>query len=280
MKKFFIFFVIFSLLETLAWAESDEALEKFKGMKGQIEIGGGSAHIPVMEAAAKRVMDYNPEIVIEVDAGGSGSGVRRLADGLIQIGNTGRALKPNEIQDLGLVSFPFAVDGIAVAVNPQNPVKELSTKQLKGIFSGDIKNWREVGGIDAPIIVYSRDRGSGVLATFEELAIGKGLRPKRPRIVTSNSDMNNAIAHDANAIGYLGIGYLSDDIKALTIDGMKPSQENAASGKYKITRLLYMNTKGQPDGLTKTFIDYIFSPAGAEIIREAGYLPLGRDGSE
>ena len=250
-----------------------DSLDAFKGQKGNLDIAGGTAHIPVMKDAARRIMTANPDIRITVAGGGSGVGVQKAGEGLVQIGNTGRALKKSEIQKYGLVSFPFAIDGVAVAVNPGNPVSGLRKPQLKDIFAGKITNWKDVGGADASISLYVREDGSGTRETFEERALDKGSSAAGANVVNSNGAMKTAIAQDPNAVGYVGIGHLDKSIRGLSVDGMTPSQENAANGSYTVTRLLYMNTKGEPQGLTRAFVDYICSPAGKEIVAKAGYIP-------
>ncbi len=271
--------VVFSLIAVLALFPAGMArsagLDNFAGLSGTLDIAGGTAHIPVMKEAAKRIMQANPEIRITVAGGGSGVGVQKVGEGLVQIGNTGRALKEGEIEKYGLVSRPFAIDGVAAVVNPANPVGGLSKEQLSKIYSGEITNWKDVGGADASISLYMREDGSGTRETFETLAIADGAVSAKSNVVNSNGAMKTAVAQDENAIGYVGIGHLDDSIKALILDGMTPSQENAKNGSYKITRLLYMNTKGQPEGLIKAFIDYIYSPEGDEIIVKAGYIPTG-----
>ena len=248
-------------------------LDAFKGQKGVIDIAGGTAHIPVMKEAARQIMEANPAVRITVAGGGSGVGVQKVGEGIVQIGNTGRALKPAEVEKYGLVSFPFAIDGVAVAVNPANRVEGLTKAQIKDIFSGKIANWKEVGGADAPISLYVREDGSGTRETFEERALDKGASAAAANVVNSNGAMKTAIGQDPNAIGYVGIGHLDKSIKGISVDGMAPSQENAASGQYTVTRLLYMNTKGEPQGITRGFVDYIFTPAGQEIVSKAGCIP-------
>lgn len=249
-------------------------LDSFKGQKGTLDIAGGTAHIPVMKKAAQAIMSANGDIRITVAGGGSGVGVQKVGEGLVQIGNTGRTLKDSEVSKYGLETFPFAIDGVAIAVNPANSVTSLTKAQIKDVFAGKITNWKELGGKDAPISLYVREDGSGTRETFEERALDKGTSVQTANVVNSNGAMKTAIAQDPNAIGYVGIGHLDNSIRGVTVDGMVPSQENAANGSYTITRLLYMNTKGKPQGLTALFIDYIYSEDGKEFISSSGYIPL------
>ena len=265
--------VAVSLSPVLAGVANADDLAAFKGQKGTIDIAGGTAHIPVMKAAAKDIMDANGDIRITVTGGGSGVGVQKVGEGLVQIGNTGRALKDAEVQKYGLVTHPFAIDGVAVAVNPKNGVSGLTKAQLKDLFAGKITNWKEVGGNNAPISLYVREDGSGTRETFEERALDKGKSTPSANVVNSNGAMKTAIANDPNALGYVGIGHLDKSIKGLAVEGATPTQENAASGTYPVTRLLYMNTKGEPQGLTKAFVDYIYSESGKKHVSGAGYIP-------
>jgi phosphate transport system substrate-binding protein len=261
---------------TVAAAAPLDAFAPQSGLTGSLDIAGGTAHIPVMKEAAKRIMTVNPALRISVAGGGSGVGVQQVGEGLVAIGNTGRPLTEAEVRKYGLVSFPFAIDGVALVANPANPVVGLTGKQVADIFAGAVANWKDVGGKDAPITLYTREDGSGTREVFVEKALKKGPQADTANVVNSNGAMKTAIAQDPNAIGYVGIGHLGETIKGLHFDGMVPTQENAASGAYTVTRKLYMNTKGQPQGLTKAFIDYVFSPEGQEITKASGYIPLAR----
>ena len=230
-----------------------------------------------MKLAAQAIMERYPDIRITVAGGGSGVGVQKVGEGLVQIGNTGRALKDTEIAKYGLVTFPFAIDGVAVAVNPANGVTGLTKAQVKDVFAGKVTNWKDLGGADAPISLYVREDGSGTRETFEERALDKGTSAPSANVVNSNGAMKTAIAQDKNAIGYVGIGHLDESVKGVTVDGMVPSQEGAADGSYTVTRLLYMNTKGEPEGLTKLFVDYIYSEDGKGFISQSGYIPYTPD---
>lgn len=267
---------VFALLCPALFVGSAQAgdLDAFAGKHGKIDIAGGTAHIPVMKEAAKRIMQSNPDIRITVAAGGSGVGVQKVGEGLVDIGNTGRALSGEEVAKYGLKSFAFALDGVAVALHPGNPVSDLSAAQVRDIFAGKVGNWKAVGGHDAAIHLYTRDEASGTREVFWEKLLKKGAIVEAANVVASNGAMKSALAGDPDAIGYISIGHIDATVKAPTLDGIAPSQENALSGKYPIVRKLYMNTKGEPLGLTAAFIQYIQSPAGMQITTSAGFLPL------
>jgi len=258
----------------LAGTASAGEFDGFAGKRGQINIAGGTAHIPVMKNAAKRIMQANPGIRISIAAGGSGVGVQKVGEGLVQIGNTGRALSDDEIAKYGLKSYAFALDGVATVVNPKNKVNNLTSAQVQAIFAGRITNWKAVGGRDAPIHLYTRDEASGTREVFWEKLLKKGAIADNANVVASNGAMKTALAGDPDGIGYVSIGHIDKTIKAPRLDHVAPSQKNALSGKYPIVRKLYMNTKGEPQGLTAAFINYIKGPAGRKMTIDAGYLPL------
>jgi phosphate transport system substrate-binding protein len=262
------------LIAVFACGAFAASLDAFKNLEGTLDIAGGTAHIPVMKRAAENIMSVNSGIRITVAGGGSGVGVKQAGEGLVGIGNTGRPLTEAEIKQYGLVTFPFAIDGVAVAVNPANSVKELTTAQIAGIYSGAVTDWKDVGGEPGRIDVYGREDGSGTRETFTERLLGKAELASSVNVVSSNGAMKTSVAQDKQGIGYVGIGHLDDSIVGIVVDGMVPSQENAASGKYSVVRNLYMNTRGTPAGLTAAFIDYIYSEDGAGIVAESGYIPI------
>jgi phosphate transport system substrate-binding protein len=267
----FLSALLSALLASAVWASP---LDAFKGLEETLDIAGGTAHIPVMRQAAQNIMSANPDIRITVAGGGSGVGVKQVGEGLVGIGNTGRPLTEAEISQFGLVTFPFAIDGVAVAVHPENPVKEMTTAQIAAIYSGEITDWKDVGGEAGRIDVYGREDGSGTRETFTEKILGKASLAPSVNVVSSNGAMKTAVAQDKRGIGYVGIGHLDASVKGIVVDGMAPTQENAAGGQYTVVRNLYMNTKGAPTGLTKAFIDYIYSEDGAAIVSESGYIPI------
>ncbi|NKF50696.1 phosphate ABC transporter substrate-binding protein [Shewanella sp. WXL01] len=250
-------------------------VDVFNGQSGTINIAGGTAHIPVMKQAAKSIMKSNHQVRVTIAGGGSGVGAKQVAKGLVDIGNTGRPLKPGEAKH-GLVSFPFAIDGVAIIVNPHNPVQGLTQKQVSDIYAGIITNWQQVGGENRDINLFTRDEASGTRSVFVKKLLHKSPVINSANVVPSNGAMKTAIARDPGAIGYSSVGYIDNTVKAPMLDKVKPTNEACASGEYPVVRKLYMNTKGEPQGLTRKFIDYIYSADGAKFIQESGYIPVSK----
>lgn len=249
-------------------------LGRFANLEGTLDIAGGTAHIPVMNEAAKRVMTFNPKIRITVAGGGTGIGVQKAGEGLVDIGNTGRALSEEEVAKFGLQSFDFAIDGVAPIVHPDNPVTGLTAQQIRDIFAGRITRWSAAGGPDEAIHVYGREEASGTHEVFWGKMLKKEPIVASANIIQSNGAMKVAVSQDANAIGYMSIGHIDDTVKPLAVDGVTPSQETAVDGSYPVVRHLFMNTKGDPRPLARAFIDYILSAEGEGIISAAGYIPV------
>lgn len=266
--------VCFFVFYLAAGAVGAGAIESFKAEKGILKISGGTAHIPVMKEAAKRIMLYNPNVKISIAGGGSGIGIKQVGEGLVNIGNSGRAPKKEELAKFKLSMFKWALDGVGVVVNPQNPVHSLSTEQIKNIFSGKITNWKDVNGPDKKIHVFTRDEASGTRAVFWKMALQKGTITPKANYVVSNGAMKTAIANDPGAIGYVSVGHIDDSVAGVALDGVVPSQTSVKDGTYKIVRGLYSNTLGEPSGLTKKFIDYLFSEEGQKIVVQNGFISV------
>lgn len=266
-----VFLIVFLMATSPCWGG---ALDVFDGQKGTLKIAGGTAHIPVVKEAAKRIMTRNRDIIITVAGGGSGLGIKQVGEGLVDIGNSGRKAKPAEVEKYGLEMFKWAVDGVGVVVHPGNAVKALTQDQLKAIFAGKIDNWKALGGVDHAITLYTRDEASGTRAVFWKKALGKGVISTRALFVPSNGAMKTAVAKDPYAIGYVSVGYMDASVAPVALDGVTPTLETVQNGQYKVARGLYSNTKGDPDGLEHLFIDYLFSPEGQKIVAEKGFIPV------
>jgi len=249
-------------------------LDPFLGVKGTLRIAGGTAHIPVMKEAAKRIMHKNRDIKITIAGGGSGVGIKQVGEGLVDIGDSGRKATEDEIKRYGLKMFKFAIDGIAVVVNPENPVVRMKKSEIIDIFSGKLNNWKALGWKDRETNVYTRDASSGTRKVFWKKALKKGEITKTANFVKSHGAMKSAISRDPYGIGFISVGYLDDTVAPVSLDGVFPTLENVRKGNYKISRGLYMNTKGEPSELTRFFIDYLLSKEGQKIVAEKGFIPV------
>lgn len=270
-RNYFIlsFFVLILAIPSLLSAGQ---LDTFKNEKGVIKVAGGTAHIPVVKEAAAKIMAANPDIQITVAGGGSGAGIKQVGEGLVDIGNSGRKPSEKEINKYGLKMYKWAIDGVGVVVNPKNTVTSLTQAQLKGIFAGEITNWNQLGGASKKINIYTRDEASGTRSVFWKKALKKGKISKKAVFVVSNGAMKSAISSDPYAIGYVSVGHIDNTVSPVSLDGVSPSLENVRSGKYKVARGLYSNTKGEPAVLTKKLIDYLLSPDGQKIVAAKGFI--------
>ncbi len=268
-----IFFAVVCSVFFLSAPVLSGELDAFKGEKGTLKISGGTAHIPVMKEAAQRIMSAYPGIQISIAAGGSGVGIKQVGEGLVNIGNSGRKPKDDEIARYQLQMHQWAVDGVGVVVNPKNRVRALSKSQVADIFSGKITSWKAVGGDDRPINLYTRDEASGTREVFWEKALNKGKIAPGANVVVSNGAMKSAVSQDPYGIGYVSVGHIDRTVVPVSLDGVIPTIQTVKQGQYKIARGLYSNTKGRAGGLTIKFIDYLYTPEGQKLIQKHGFIP-------
>ncbi len=250
------------------------AYDAFQGKEGTIKISGGTAHIPVMQALAKEIMSRYPNVRITIAGGGSGVGIKQVGEGLVDIGNSGRKPTDEEINTYNLKVHQWALDGVAVVVHPENPVRSLTLPQVQAIFAGTVKNWKEVGGPDKAIHLFTRDEASGTREVFWEKALKKGPVAPTADVVPSNGAMKTAVATDPGAIGYLSVGHLDATVAPVSLDGVTPSAETVRNRTYVVSRGLYSNTKGEPSPLVRAFLDTLHSPEGRAIIEAQGFIPV------
>ena len=249
-------------------------LDAFKGQSGSLKISGGTAHIPVMKEAAEQIMSTNNAIAISIAGGGSGVGIKQVGEGLVDIGNSGRKPTDAEVEKYGLAMHQWAIDGVGIVVNPANPVKGMTTEQLKAVYAAKLTNWKALGGPDKAINLYTRDNASGTREVFWKKALAEGEISAKANFVPSNGAMKTAVAQDPYSIGYVSVGHIDDSVAAVALDGVAPNLDNVKSGAYKVARGLYSNTKGTPQGLTKKFLDYLYSAEGQKIIVRKGFIPV------
>ena len=245
----------------------------------KITVEGSTTVLPIAQKAAEVFMQKDPGADIAIRGGGSGVGIASLLDGTCDIADSSRPIKDTELEKgvangKRIKAHVVAMDGIAVIVNPSNAVSALTKAQVKDIYTGKISNWSQLGGSDQKIVVISRDTSSGTFEAFGELALDK--QKVRPDAVmqASNQAIASTVARTPGAIGYVGLGFLSGDVKAVSVNGVMPSKETVLNNKYPIGRPLFMYTNGEPQGLAKLFIDFVKSPEGQKLAEEQGFVPL------
>ncbi len=245
-----------------------------------IVMKGSTTVLPIAQEVAEAYMKENPDTKITISGGGSGNGIKAIIDGTTDIGNSSRFIKDKEVKlavEKGTYPVPFAVayDCIIPVVHPSNNLSDISMDQLKAIYQGKIRNWKEIGGPDKEIVVISRDTSSGTYEVWE----GKVMKKERvypgALLQASNGAVVTGVAKNENAIGYIGIGYLNDQVKALTVGGIEGTKETTLNGKFPVSRALYMFTRGWPDGDTAKFLNYVMHPdQGQKYVEKSGYVPL------
>ncbi len=236
-----------------------------------ITLAGSTAFQPFAEKLAEQYMSLHPEVNITVQGGGSAVGVQSAISEAAQIGMADLVDLPEEAKVLH--STMVARDGISVIVHPSNPLTDLTTDRIRGIFSGKIKNWKEVGGRDASVTVVSREAGSGTRSSFEQII--KDVQLSNDAIIQdSNGTVRETVANDKNTIGYISHGLLNEKIKSLKINGIQCTVQTIKEGKYPLVRPVFLLTKTKPEGAIAGFIDYILSPNGQKTIETSGLISV------
>jgi phosphate transport system substrate-binding protein len=249
-------------------------------LAGNLVITGSTTVLPIAQKVAEAYMSQNPDVKISISGGGSGEGIKSLIDGTTDIADSSRFIKDTEVKqavDKGRYPVPFAIayDCIIPVVHPSNAVVNLTIEQLKGIYKGDIKNWKEVGGPDKKIVIISRDTSSGTYEVWDEKIMNKEKISPAALLQASNGAIVQIVSSNQNAIGYIGIGYVDNSVKALMVNRVKGSEETALNGSYPIHRALYMFTDGWPKGDTLNFINFMLHPQkGQKYVKEEGFVPM------
>lgn len=246
-------------------------VDYFSTMSGSVKVSGSTTVQPIAQAAADKLLAMNKGLTIAIAGGGSGAGIKDSISGANNVGMSSRALVADEASQLN--QFIVANDGIAIIVNPANPVKNLTKDQAAKIFSGEIKNWKDVGGNNAPIFVQTRETGSGTLATLEEMLLNKGKVVSTATPYTSSALIKQGVAKNVNAIGFDSIGFVDSTVKAVSIDGIMPNDTTVKDGTYAMSRNLLVVTKGEATDASAKFVDYLLSLDCQEnIVEEEGYI--------
>lgn len=247
---------------------------------GNIVIKGSTTVLPIAQKVAEAYRQAKPEVSIFISGGGSGNGIKAIIDGTTDIADSSRFIKDAEVKlamsnNVYPVPFAVAYDCIIPVVNPKNSVENLTTAQLKAIYKGDVTNWKDVGGPDMKIVVVSRDTSSGTYEVWEEKVLNKERVYPGALLQASNGAVVQTVSNNKNAIGYIGLGYLNNSIRAVMVNGVKGSEETTLNGLFPISRPLYMFTNGWPKEEIADFINYMLHPQkGQKLVREVGFVPL------
>ena len=244
-----------------------------------VVIKGSTTVLPIAQAALEAYMKAHPGVNISLSGGGSGDGIKALIDKSADIAPSSREIKPKEVElakhkGVVPVAHTVAMDALTPIVHPRNNVNGLTIDQLSQIYQGKIKNWKEVGGDNLQIVVVSRDSSSGTFESWGHLVLNNAKVSPRAQMQASSGAVVQAISKNRYAIGYVGIGYLNQSVKALTVNGVAASAKTALSKEYPIARPLYMYTDGQPKGVVAGFINFVLSPAGQKLVAREGFVPL------
>lgn len=256
-----------------------------------IQNKGSDTLVNLALAWAETYRSVRPDVTIAVTGGGTGTGIAALLNGTVDIANASRPMKEDEIAQArgkGIDPVPraVAVDALAVIVNHENPVSELSIDQLSDLFTGRITNWREVGGRDAPVVLLSRESNSGTHVYFLEEVVRRGKKGSKDifapetLLMPSSVGITSEIRRNPNAIGYDGLGYVTEHEKVIAVartgagPHVLPGVGTAADGSYPLSRELFMITAGAPEGEIAAYLDWITGPDGQAIVRKLGFVPL------
>lgn len=258
------------------------------GGSNAIMIKGSDTMVHLVSVWAEDFMEQREQVNISVTGGGSGTGIAAIINGTADICASSRDMKQEEYdlakqRGVTPVEIAVALDGIALVVNPSNPVSELTLEQIEKIYTGQYNNWNQVGGPDANIVVLSRESSSGTYVFFQEHVLGKKDYAPSVRLMPATSAIIQSVSVDRMAIGYVGLGYAEeagDKVKMLPVradagaPAVMPTEAAVKSGEYSISRPLFLYTNGEPRGQVRQFVDFCLGPDGQRIVRETGYITI------
>jgi phosphate transport system substrate-binding protein len=275
MKKYFAIGMVL-LLVSLAFTVAAPR-------EGTLLLEGSTTVGPIADAFAQAFKKMYPDVAITVNKTGSGNGAAALVDQRCDIAMMSRFIKEKEYTKAACGDKPFlpvahtiAMDGVCVIVYPSNPVKALTREQVRAIYTGKIKNWRDLGGPNMSIVPISRDTSSGTYETFEGLVMNKEKMASNVEYVNSNPQAHSRVKSTTGAIGYVGLGFVDNSVKALEIDGVMPTRSSISKGVYPVSRPLFLFTNGYPElgSLVHEFCTFYLTEEGQEIIEAKGFVPV------
>jgi phosphate transport system substrate-binding protein len=249
------------------------------GPSGSITVAGSDTMVNMAKAWADGYFAVEPNVNVAVKGGGSGVGIAALINGTVDFADASRTMKSEEVtqataKGINPVGTKVARDGVAIIVNTSNPVENLTLDQLSKIYLGTIKNWKDVGGPNAPITLVSRDPSSGTYEFMTGKVLMGGKFATSAKLLASTQAVADEVAADPNAIGYIGVGYESTAIKVIGVDGIKASVATVKDESYPLWRFLYMYSNGEPTGAAKAYLDWIVGAEGQKVVTDQGFVTL------
>ena len=260
-------FILTFLLASTVWGCSSQSSTSIP----PICVAGSTSVQPFAEKLAEVFMADHPHIRIDIQGGGSSAGIFAVSQGACHLGASSRELVAKE---KGMVEIPMAWDGIAVIVNPKNPLKNLSLEQLRLIFQGKIRNWADVGLPPHAIHLISREEGSGTRNAFEEMVMQKHEVSPAALVQDSNGSVREIVANDPHAMGYISVGLVDDRVKALQIDGIPPTRNHIRNHTYKLVRRFLLVSRLPPQGPVREFINFVLSAQGQSLLEAEGLVGI------
>ena len=252
---------------------TDKENNQIETLSGKLSLSGSTSMEKVCEALAETFMEKYPDVTVTVEYTGSGAGIESVTNKMVDIGNSSRSLKDSE-KEKGVVENVIAIDGIAVITNNSNEVENLTKEDLIKIYTGEIKNWKELGGKDENIVVLGREAGSGTRGAFEEL-LGIVDSCVYAGELDSTGGVKAKVASTEGTIGYVSLDVVDDTVKALKLDGVEATEANIKAGSYLLSRPFVMATNGEisaQNEIVQTWFDYIKSAKGQEFIKSVGLI--------
>lgn len=274
MKRLFtVMLLLLAAGMLFAGGQSEKADDS--GFSGDYAFGGSTTVDPIITAAIEEWKDIHPDVHISYEGVGSSNGIKGIISGQYSLGAASREPKDKEVAE-GVKAVHVALDAIAAVVNKSSvTISNLSIEELAKIYAGEIKNWSEVGGPDAGIVVFNRDEASGTYETFEKKVLGDYEFASDHGVVTSNGDMAAKVGDTPYAVGYVGLGFVKEPgLKALTLEGVMPSVDNVYNKSYAVQRYLNVVHVGELGEVEQAFVDYILSEDGQAIVEELDFIPL------
>ena len=261
-----------SSTSSAAASSESAAASSASGLNGTVATGGSTSMEKVMSALQEAYAEKEPDVTVTYDPTGSGAGITGATDKTLDIGLSSRKLKDGET---GVTATTIALDGIAIIVNNANPVQDLTIDQIAKIATGEVTNWKDVGGEDAPIVLIGREAGSGTRDGFESI-VGVTDKCQYAQELTSTGAVITGVAANNGAIGYASLSALKDTVKAVTVEGVACTEETVLDGTYKIQRPFNFVTNDSvtPSDAVQSFIDFATSTEAADLIRAAGAVPM------